>query len=112
MTNRGRGWPLLTAHGPPPTLLPRSRPTLRRGCALRRGTALAAARIVVAEPVGHLGVLAEEELLHLLAEEVARALLGEVQAIGADQRLRVLLPELERLRRDVLVDAQPELPTE
>src|SRR6187402_3568478 len=52
---------------------------------------------------------AEEELLHLPRQVLARPRIGQVQAVLIDQHRLVLLPQLECFLADVVVDPLPEL---
>src|SRR6185503_18724066 len=55
------------------------------------------------------GSFTEEEVFHLLANQLLAFLLPGHQAVFVEDHLLAFLPELPRLRRDVLVDALPDL---
>src|SRR4030095_5769631 len=46
----------------------------------------------------------EEEVFHVLGDEVLRLFLPRHEAVLVEDHLHAILPELPRLRRDVLVD--------
>src|ERR1700761_8026918 len=58
---------------------------------------------------GLFGAAAEEEVFHLARQILAGTGIGEVEAILVDEHRLVLLPGLERLLADVVVDALAEL---
>src|SRR6478735_10088815 len=60
----------------------------------------------------HLGRLIEEEELHLLAQKLAGFRLDRIQSVVIDQNGHLRLPQLERLGRDVFVDALSQLARE
>src|SRR6185437_224421 len=74
-----------------------------------RALAFGAALIFRLPALRLLFVVAEEEALHLLPQNLARVGVGEVQAIVVDEQARVLLPHLPGLLRDVVVDALAKL---
>src|SRR5258708_22271006 len=55
------------------------------------------------------GAVAEEEVLHVLGDEVLRFLLPRHQAVLVEDHLHALFPELPRVLRDVVVDALAEI---
>src|SRR5262249_2381578 len=60
----------------------------------------------------HSSRIAEEELLHLLAEPLPGVGIGQIQPIVVDDESRLGLPHLPGLLRDVLEDALPQLARE
>src|SRR5258708_30894574 len=61
------------------------------------------------EAGGAVGAVAEEMLAHLLLEVLARARIGEVEAVLVHQHLLLLEPGLPRLLGDALPEALTEL---
>src|SRR5690349_4787300 len=53
--------------------------------------------------------LAEEELVHLLAQQLPRLRIGRVQRVVVDQDRHVRQPQVVALRRHLLVDPLPQL---
>src|SRR5262245_43346899 len=76
--------------------------------ALARGRAFAL--LALGHPaLRHPGRIAEEELLHLLAEHLPGVGVRQIQPIVVDDQARLGLPHLPGLLRDVLEDALPQL---
>src|SRR5690348_4523616 len=85
---------------------------------LARGRAAAllagAGRHLIALPLRHpalwhLRLVLEEELLHLLAQQLARIRIGQIQPVVIDDQARLFLPHLPGLLRDMVVDALAQL---
>src|SRR5689334_1979597 len=57
----------------------------------------------------HLRVLAEEELFHLLAQNLPGIGVGQIQAIMVDEQARMILPHLPGLLRDVVINTLAKL---
>src|SRR5690242_3556774 len=71
----------------------------------RAALPLRAARSLRYPTLWHLGILAEEEFLHLLAQDLAGIGVGQIQPIMVDEQARMLLPHLPGLLRDIVIDA-------
>src|SRR5215213_167195 len=61
------------------------------------------------EPWRQRRALAEEEVFHVLRDELLRFLLPRHQAVLVEDHLHSLLPHLPGVERDVLVDSLPQL---
>src|SRR5574341_1093113 len=57
---------------------------------------------------GQGGALAEEEIFHVLDDDLLRLFVGGVEAVLVEDHLAVLLPELAGLERNVVEDALAE----
>src|SRR6188768_2265786 len=57
---------------------------------------------------GHLRALAEEELFHLLHQQLLRLRVGQVQAVVIDHQRGLLRPHIPGLLRDFVVDSLAE----